>query len=121
MAKLAPEELMRRVERALQVGGGLYAPADIEACVEEGRMQALTHEDSLVVTEILTSPRRKFVNVALAVGSLEHFEPLQDQLMALGREHGCDAIRMGGRRGWASILPRHGWAQIPVINFERRL
>lgn len=121
MAKLGPEELMRRVERALLIGGGMYGPDDIQLCVEEGRMQALSHGDSLVVTEILTSPRRKYVNVALAVGSLDHFEPLQDQLLALGRDNGCDAIRMGGRKGWSAILPQHGWSHIPIVNFERKL
>lgn len=121
MTAIGPDELMRRVERALRIGGGLYEPADIEVCVEEGRMQALCHEDSLVVTEILTSPRRKYVNVALAVGSLDHFEPLQDQLIKLGRENGCDAIRMGGRKGWSAILPRYGWSSLPIVNFERKL
>lgn len=121
MAKLGPDELMRRVERALHFGGGFYAPEDIAVCVDEGRMQAFSHENSLVVTEVLTSPRRKIVNVTLAAGELCDFKPLEVQVMAFAAKEGCDAIRMGGRKGWAAVLPRLGYTDLGLVNFERKL
>ena len=121
MAKLDPEELNRRLARALEVGGNTYSPDDIMDACSEGRMQAWMQGDSLVVTELLTFPRAKAVNIVIAVGLLDDVMSLQPEIEAFGRAHGCKVMRMEGRKGWARVLPRHGWREDNKVIFERAL
>ena len=107
--------------RALDVAGKTHGPEDVARAVEEGRMQAWTAGDSLVVTEVLTFPKARALNVFLAVGNLDEVMSLQPALEAFGREHGCKVMRMEGRRGWAQVLPRHGWKQDKKVIYERTL
>lgn len=121
MAKLGPDELMRRLDRALGVAGHTHTPDDVSRAVAEGRMQAWLNGDSLVVTEVLEFPQAKALNVFLAVGNLDEVMALQPGLEAFGREHGCKALRMEGRKGWRKVLPRHGWREDNKVIYERSL
>ena len=121
MAKLAPEELRRRLERALKVGGGTHSADDLAREVSSGRMQAWVNGDSLVVTEIVQYPKVAVTNIVVAVGQLEEVMALQPAIEKFALEHGCDALRMVGRRGWAQVLPKHGWKADSNVIFERSL
>ena len=107
--------------RALDVAGKTHGPEDVARAVSEGRMQAWTAGDSLVVTEVLAFPQARALNVFLAVGDLDEVMSLQPALEAFGREHGCKVMRMEGRKGWARVLPQHGWKQDPKVIYERTL
>lgn len=120
MANLAPEELEKRLAKALDIGGNTHTPVDLADAVREGRMQAWQNGQSVVITEVLGFPQRKILNVFLAVGTLEDVMPIQPQLEAFGREHGCFCIKMQGRKGWSKVLPNYGWQQSSVT-FERLL
>jgi hypothetical protein len=121
MAKLGPEELQRRLKKALKIGGGTHTPADIAALIEEGKMQAWVNGDSLVVTEIANYPQVSAVNIVIAVGSLSEVMAMQPLIEEFGRLHGCAVMRMQGRRGWERVLPHHGWKANPTVVFERTL
>ena len=121
MARLEAEDFRKRLAKALEVGGNGYGPEDIAQAVAEGRMQAWTRNDSLVVTEVIMRPKANAINIVLAAGLLEDVLALQADMMAFGREHGCKVMRMEGRRGWAKILPREGWKQDNKVIFERAL
>ena len=121
MAKLAPDLLKKRLDRALGVAGNTHSPADVAEAVAEGRMQSWTRGDSLVVTEVLEYPRTKALNVFLAVGNLEEVLDLIPDMAAFGREHGCTRMRMQGRKGWARVLPRIGWKEDKQVIYERAL
>lgn len=107
--------------RALDVAGKTHGPEDVARAVNEGRMQAWTAGDSLVVTEVLQYPRGSALNVFLAVGNLDEVMSLQPTLEAFGREHGCAVMRMEGRKGWARVLPDYGWKQDKKVIYERTL
>lgn len=121
MAKLGPDALKKRLERALRVGGGTHTPADISAEVAAGRMQAWVRNDSLVVTEIVHYPRVAVANIVIAVGALEDVMALQPDIEEFARQQGCNALRMVGRKGWAAVLPKHGWKADHNVIFERSL
>lgn len=121
MATLAPDELRRRLLRALAVAGNTHAPEDVAQAVKEGRMQAWTLGNSLIITEVLEFPRAKALNVFMAVGNMAEVMALQPQLEAYGRQHGCKALRMEGRKGWTRILPHYGWKPDKKVIFERSL
>lgn len=121
MAKIGRDELWRRLQRALDVAGNTHEPADVSAAVEQGRMQAWTAGDSLVVTEVLSYPQAKALNVFLAVGNLDEVMSLQPDLEEFGRHHGCTVMRMEGRKGWSKVLPDYGWRVDPKVIYERVL
>lgn len=121
MAKLAPDQFRQRLAKALKVGGNGYGPEDIAQAVKEGRMQAWTRNDSLVVTEVIMRPKVNAINIVLAAGVMEDVLALQEDMMAFGREHGCTVMRMEGRKGWAKVLPGEGWKKNDHVIFERAL
>lgn len=121
MAKLGSDELKRRLERALGVAGNTHGPEDVASAVSQGRMQAWTNGDSLVVTEVLQYPRGSALNVFLAVGNIDEVMALQPSIEAFGRQHGCKALRMEGRKGWSRVLPEFGWKADPKVIYERAL
>lgn len=121
MAKLDPDELQKRLARALKVGGDTYTPADVVQAVEEGRMQAWTNGDTLVVTEIVQYPQCSAINIFMAVGRLDEVMALQPAIEAFGKDHGCDRMYMTGRVGWKAVLPKFGWQEKPRSYFERTL
>jgi hypothetical protein len=121
MATLDHSELQRRLMRALDVAGKTHGPEDVARAVADGRMQAWTAGDSLVITEVLNFPQARALNVFLAVGNLDEVMSLQPAIEAFGREHGCSVMRMEGRKGWARVLPDHGWKQDKKVIYERTL
>ena len=121
MATLAPDELRRRLLRALSVAGNTHAPEDVAKAVEEGRMQAWTRGESLVVTEVREFPKFSALNVFLAVGNLDEVLSLIPDMEAFARAHGCKTMRMEGRKGWRRVLPDYGWKEDQKVIYERAL
>jgi hypothetical protein len=121
MAKLGPDELQRRLKKALAVGGNTHEPEDVAAAVERGEMQAWVNGDSLVITEVVHYPRVSVVNIVIAVGKLSEVMALQPAIEGFAREHKCQALRMEGRKGWERVLPHHGWKPDNKVIFERTL
>lgn len=121
MAKLGPEELQKRLRKALAVGGDTHDPQDIAAAIERGEMQAWVNGDSLVITEVVHFPRLSVVNIVIAVGSLSEVMSLQPAIEDFARQHNCAALRMQGRKGWERVLPHHGWKADQKVIFERTL
>lgn len=121
MAKPDHTELQRRLMRALDVAGKTHGPEDIARAVDEGRMQAWNAGDSLILTEVLSFPQARALNVFLAVGNLDEVLSLLPDLESFGREHGCEKMRMEGRRGWARVLPAYGWKEDKKVIYERTL
>lgn len=109
MASLSTEELEKRFLKALEGLGGAYDVDDIVQRVSEGTLQSWQRGQSVVVTEVLGYPRKKVVNMLLAVGDLDDIMSLQDEIATWGRDLGCASMVMSGRKGWNKVLPKHGW------------
>lgn len=120
MANLEPEELKKRLTKALRMGGNTHTPVDLADAIKEGRMQAWQNGQSVVVTEVLGFPQKNVLNVFLAVGSLDEIMALQPKIEEFGRLHKCSHLMMHGRKGWEKVLPKYGWAHARV-NLERPL
>lgn len=120
MANLESDELHRRFDKALKIGGNTHTPADIADAVKEGKMQAWQNGQSVILTEVIGYPQTNVLNVVIAVGELDDVLAMLPQLYDFGRQHDCTSIRMQGRKGWAKVLPKYGWEQ-PNVTFERKL
>jgi hypothetical protein len=115
MAKLGPDELQRRLQRALKTAGDTYALEDILEKIDAGLMQAWRQGESIAVTEVMTAPRKKYLNIFLAVGDLAEIEIIRQQIERFAREQGCSFIQATGRGGWVRYAATQGYAAVQTI------
>lgn len=99
----------KRLERALDRQGGLWALNDILERIADGRMQHFVRNNSWVVTQISVFPRRRVLEVVAAVGDLGDCRILHGQVLAYAKELGVDLVAAYGRKGWARDADRNGW------------
>ena len=84
---------------------GTYSLDDVRDEIECGRAQFWPMQKSAAVTVIQDYPRGRVLRVWLAggdLGELQHYLPVLDNY---GREQGCAAIELEGRKGWERALP----------------
>lgn len=108
------------IERALKYSGGTHSFDDVKAGILSGYMQIWPAERGVAVTEIISYPRRKVLNVFLAAGEMDQLLDMIDAATDWGRSQGCNAMTMTGRKGWLKILGAQGWRQTH-IQMEREL
>ena len=99
----------RKLERALDRQGGLYALSDILDCVAEGRMQSWVQGNSWAVTQISVYPRRRLLEIVAVVGDLGDCRILHGKILKFASEMSVDLVAAYGRRGWARDADRNGW------------
>jgi hypothetical protein len=117
------EQYRKQIEAALEYAGGTHAFDDIADGVASGRFQLWPGPHSVMITEILESPRKKAVNVFLAAGNLAELERMEPLVCEFARRRGCTSICMTGRRGWLrTFLPKHaGWKDTRLVVLEKRI
>ena len=113
--------LQRKFQKALDLAGGTHTIQDVIDLVRQGKMQSFHNDGALVITEVVEHPQCKALNVFVACGDLDAVMQLQPTIEKFGRDNGCDRMRMLGRRGWRSVLPRFGWRDERMCAFERTI
>jgi len=108
-ARIGSSELQRRLERALAIAGNTHTLADIKDALDRREMQAWVKGDSFAITSVHQAPRKKILNVFLAVGELEDVLSLEPQIEDFARSEGCDFIEAIARPGWRRSAARRGW------------
>lgn len=111
---------VERLQKALDLGGNTHTVQDVVDGIKSGAMQCIWNDRAIVVTEVITYPRSKALNVFLAAGWLEDVMALQPKVEAFGREQGCSTMHMRGRKGWRRVLPQYGWSE-EAVAFKRNL
>ena len=99
----------RKLQRALDRQGGLYALSDILEQIADGRMQSWVHNNSWAVTQISIYPRRRLLDIVAVVGDLGDCRILHAKLVKFANEMDVDLIASYGRRGWARLGQSLGW------------
>jgi hypothetical protein len=99
----------RKLQRALDYQGGLYALADILERISDGRMQSWVQNNSWAITQISVYPRRRLLEIVAAVGDLGDCRILHGKILKFANEVNVDLVAAYGRRGWARDAERHGW------------
>ena len=104
------------ISRALEYADGAYTLDDIRSGVEAGRLQLWPGVSSVIVTEILESPRQRTLLFFLAGGNLQELEAMLPPIFAWGRSQGCIRASLVGRAGWTrTFLARLGWKPTAVM------
>ncbi|MGW8181338.1 MAG: hypothetical protein ACWGQW_21615 [bacterium] len=113
--------VMPLIERVLRKSNGEYLAVDIYERLLDGTMQLwLISEEldllSVLVTEVLTYPRKRICVMVLAAG--EDLEALTGQLEVLEEwalSIGVDELRIAGRKGWKRVLESEGFYEPHVV------
>lgn len=107
--------LIKRIERALEIGLGTHTFDDLLKALASGEMQIFYNDDAVCVTEIKSAPRKRYLNIFLAAGKLEKLKELQPEIVKFGQDQGCDFIAGGGRLGWQKVATP-GWSKRWVVH-----
>lgn len=101
-----------RIRRILEDQGDLYSFEDILKGIDTGDFQSFSEGESIVVTRICTFPRRRVLEVVLAVGSLQEIYVLQPLVVAFAKENECELLMASvGRDGWFDVKTP-GWERV---------
>lgn len=100
---------IRKLNRALDIMGGLYTAADILEAVSKGTMQMFAICDSIVVTQICIYPRRRVLHVVVAVGDIDELRDLHERILTFAHQMDVELVQAHGRRGWVKDAHRRGW------------
>ena len=104
------------ISRALQLAQ-THTPADVAEGVAAGRFQEWANDDTVVITEILTTPLRKTCHFFLAEGSMPEIRAMLPGILDWARACGCTHASLIGRHGWSRVgwLADSGWQEEGVM------
>jgi hypothetical protein len=103
------EDYRTQIESALAYSGGTHIFEDVVQSVLDGRMQAWVNNKSIAITEIIVYPRKKVLHGFLAAGNMRDVIAMVPSAAEWGRQMGCSAFTLAGRKGWQRVFKRHGW------------
>jgi hypothetical protein len=102
------------IEDALEYSGGTHDFEDIVEGIKAGRMQLWPSERGCIVTEILTYPKKKIINIFLGGGEIDQLAQMHDDVIQFAKGQGCTAATISGRKGWERAFKQYGWTPLHV-------
>jgi hypothetical protein len=121
MEGLSLEQARPLIEEGLTYTSGTHLFEDVVAMVSAGFLTFWSGPQSVVLTEILQSPRKKIFNVWLVAGAMHELRAMYPLIEQWAKDQGCDLATFTGRPGWErSFLPKEeGWkTQLVVMTKE---
>lgn len=106
---LPPDEIIRRIEKALKLGGDTHTWEDIRQGLLTGEYQMFWNDGGVLITQIHTHPQCRTLHCFIAAGDKGSVLALQKDMMNFGLTQGCKFITAVGRFGWEKVLPQRGW------------
>jgi hypothetical protein len=106
---LSDEEKRARFEKSLLFGGDTHSVEDVVQLVREGRAQFWSGGDGSILSEVLTLPRAKVINLWVLSGNLPDIIALEPTVCNWGRDQGCTIATASGRKGWGRVGAPLGW------------
>lgn len=107
----AVDEHRERLEAALAYGGDTHTVEDVWQAIRAGMMQIWPGGNSVVVTEIVSYPRKKVLHIFLAGGVLAELRDMEPRVEQFARMNGCSGITIAGRAGWVRALADLGYKE----------
>jgi hypothetical protein len=112
---LPPDEIIRRVKKALAKAGETHTWEDVVELLKAGHAQAFWNEHGIWITEIMQSPRKRWLHVWIVAGALPHVMDLQPAVIAFAKEKGAERITATARFGWKHVAEAHGWHRKAMV------
>jgi uncharacterized protein YcnI len=106
---LPPEEIIRRIEKALHHGGDTHTWEDVRHGLLDGKFQIFWNEFGACITEVVDAPRCRYLNCFVVAGKLPEVMELHEQVERFALSQSCKYMTTSGRHGWTKVLPGFGW------------
>jgi hypothetical protein len=92
--------MLKKMEKALRLGGDLYRLEDIGVELQQGIMQGHVENDTWAITRVHDYPRKRVVDIVFVVGNLEGSLLLEKKISAWAKDMGATTLTASGRYGW---------------------
>ena len=112
---LPPHEIVRRIEKALVLGGSTHTWEDVQIALIEGRMQIYWNDHGACITEICQAPQCRYMNCFVVAGELPGVMELQEEVENAAISAGCKYMTTSARMGWKTVLPKYGWKNTRAV------
>jgi len=112
---LPPDEIIRRIEKALAHGGDTHTWDDVRHGLIEGKFQIFWNDFGACITEIVDAPKKRYLNCFVVAGQLPEVMDLQKDVDTFALVHGCSYIMTSARMGWQKVLPDYGWKATRMV------
>ena len=96
----------------------LYALEDIENGIENGQFQLWPASESIMITEVVTYPQKRIMNLLFCGGDVEELLAMLPEFERFATYFGCSRLYGGGRKGWQRFLKKHGFVEEHMIRKE---
>jgi hypothetical protein len=106
--------MIKKLERALQMGHDLYTFDEIMDGIYAGKFQSFAHGDTWCVTRVYDFPRKRVLDIFLVVGNIGEFHILEEQVTEYAKGIGANKMTATGRLGFEGYLDR-GWKKTAVV------
>lgn len=107
-------EMIRKLAKALELGGGVYTLDEILRSIHSGKMQGHVNGETWAVTEVQNFPRQKVVHILLVVGTLEEAIQLENEIITWAKSIGVTRLTAIGRDGWWKVRTP-GWGEVGTM------
>ena len=97
------------IEAALPYTRGALTIEDVEAGIISGQFMLWPGDGAAAVTEFITYPQLKALNIFLVGGSRAGMRELEPRILDYAKQNGCKRLMAGGRRGFERIAGRFGF------------
>lgn len=99
--ELDEERIRYHIAAALEYSQGTHTVDDVIAQIISGELQLWPGQDSVVITQIITYPRKKVLHIFLAGGNQKELKEMDPYVVQWAKDQGCTALTFTGRLGWA--------------------
>lgn len=108
--------LQPHIEAALEYSQGTHTADDVLQQISTGELQLWPGQDSVVITQIITYPRKKVLHIFLAGGNQKELKEMDPYVVQWAKDQGCTALTFTGRLGWSRSEMRDiGFKQTHVM------
>ena len=105
--------------KGLRRAGETHSLDDVVQALHRGHMQVLYNEDAAIVTQITQAPRKRVLDVFMALGELGAVAALSPDLIERARSAGAEFGRAYVRPGLVDPLKAMGWTSRGEVMFYK--
>jgi hypothetical protein len=91
---------------ALEYGNETHSLEDVAMALNKDEMQFWPGINTAIVTEVITHPKQKSINIFLAAGDIDEVIRILPFVEKHGKMEGCTQMTMTGRKGWEKVMSK---------------
>jgi hypothetical protein len=104
------KECEKFIADALEYCNGTHDLQDVADQIARGELQLWPANETALVSQIITYPKRKSIHIFLAGGNIDELINMEESVFTWAKMQGCDMLTFSGRLGWSrSKLKNRGY------------